>query len=108
MQHYADIYLLQSFAVNKYLHTVASVGFLLTRTEYRHTHRYENFKFHWPREDWCEQQCNLGGKELLRTGEHLGIMPSNIEQFTIIHSPTPLNTLISVTEAIFTVKKLKT
>jgi len=31
MQQYADIYLLQSsFAVNKYLHTVASVGFLFT------------------------------------------------------------------------------
>ena len=31
MQQYADIYSLQSsFAVNKYLHTVASVGFLFT------------------------------------------------------------------------------
>jgi len=30
MQQYADIYLLQSFAVNKYLHTVVSVGFLFT------------------------------------------------------------------------------
>ena len=28
MQQYADIYLVQSFAVNKYLHTVASDGFL--------------------------------------------------------------------------------
>jgi len=31
MQQYADIYSLQSsFAVNTYLHTVASVGFLFT------------------------------------------------------------------------------
>ena len=31
MQQYADIYSLQSsFAMNKYLHTVASVGFLFT------------------------------------------------------------------------------
>jgi len=30
MQLYADIYLLQRFAVNKYLHTVSSVGFLCT------------------------------------------------------------------------------
>jgi len=31
MQQYADIYSLQSsFAVHKYLHTVASVGFLFT------------------------------------------------------------------------------
>jgi len=30
MQQYADIYSLQSFAVNKYLHAVASVGFLST------------------------------------------------------------------------------
>ena len=32
MQQYADIYSLQrsSFVVNKYLHTVASVGFLFT------------------------------------------------------------------------------
>ena len=33
MQQYADIYLMQSyssFAVNKYLHTVAAVGFLFT------------------------------------------------------------------------------
>ena len=31
MQQYADIYSLQNyFAVNKYLHTVASVGFLFT------------------------------------------------------------------------------
>ena len=31
MQQYADIYSLQSsFAVNKYLHTVATVGFLFT------------------------------------------------------------------------------
>ena len=34
-------------------------------------------------------------------------MPYNIEQFTIIHSSTPRNTLISVTEAIFKVKKGK-
>jgi len=31
MQQYADMYSLQNyFAVNKYLHTVASVGFLFT------------------------------------------------------------------------------
>jgi len=48
MQQYADIYLLQSFALNKYLHTVASVGFLFAEKYiiYRSGRDYSNFKKH--------------------------------------------------------------
>jgi len=56
MQQYADIYSLQnyfsysSFAVNKYLHTVASVGFLFTLNYYYcydHHHHYHHHHHHY-------------------------------------------------------------
>jgi len=47
MQQYADIYSLQSsFAVNKYLHTVASVGFLFTLNYNARNHELKK-KLHW-------------------------------------------------------------
>jgi len=47
MQQYADIYSRQSsFAVNKYLHTVASVGFLFTLNYDARNHELKN-KLRW-------------------------------------------------------------